>query len=131
MVDVFYTVQPSDEREGLLGIAHRLYGDASRWPEIYEANQSVIGNNPNVIHVGQQLFIAAFSDGRITDQGMSIYVVQAADVGRGVRGLAYTLYGNAECWQQIYEINHGVIGNNPAYLQAGQILIVPRINGKT
>ena len=127
MVDVFYTVQPSDENEGLLGIASRLYGDASRWPEIYEANQSVIGNNPNVIHVGQQLVIAAFSDGRITSQGMSVYVVQVADVGKGLRGLARTLYGNDERWQEIYEINHGVIGNNPAYLQSGQILIVPRV----
>jgi nucleoid-associated protein YgaU len=128
-VDVFYTVQPSDESEGLLGIAHRLYGDMSRWPEIYEANQSVIGNNPNIIHVGQQLVIASFEDGRITGEGMRVYVVQAADTWKGLRGLARTLCGSEEWWQEIYDINHGVIGNNPAYLQAGQILIIPRVTG--
>ena len=49
MVDLTYTVQPADEAEGLLAIARRLYGDPSRWPEIYEANQAIIGTTDIVL----------------------------------------------------------------------------------
>jgi nucleoid-associated protein YgaU len=38
-------------------IAKEVYGDAHRWPEIYEANKDVIGANPNIIHGGQKLRI--------------------------------------------------------------------------
>jgi nucleoid-associated protein YgaU len=59
MVDLTYTytVQPEDEADGLLAIARRLYNDPSRWPEIYEANQAVIGNNPTAVWAGQQAII--------------------------------------------------------------------------
>jgi nucleoid-associated protein YgaU len=38
-------------------IAARYYGDAGRWPDIYEANKDIIGDNPNLIRVGQELEI--------------------------------------------------------------------------
>ena len=38
-------------------IAKKVYGDAKRWPEIYEANKDIIGSNPNIIHGGQKLRI--------------------------------------------------------------------------
>jgi 5'-nucleotidase len=47
-----YTVQPGDT---LSGIAARVYGDANRWPAIYDANRSVIGANPSLIVPGQVL----------------------------------------------------------------------------
>lgn len=34
-------------------IAQKTLGDASRWPEIYNLNTSVIGGNPNIIYPGQ------------------------------------------------------------------------------
>ena len=46
-----YVVKGGDS---LSKIAKNLYGDASRWPEIYEANKDVIGDNPNLIHPGQE-----------------------------------------------------------------------------
>lgn len=45
-----YTVVSGD---CLSAIARRLYGDASQWRKIYEANKSVIGSNPNLIFPGQ------------------------------------------------------------------------------
>jgi len=48
-----YTVQSGDT---LSGIALSFYGDASRWPEIFEANRDRI-SNPNLIRVGQELRI--------------------------------------------------------------------------
>ena len=48
-----YTVQAGDT---LGKIAQALYGDGSRWPEIYEANKDQIAD-PNVIEIGQVLQI--------------------------------------------------------------------------
>lgn len=48
-----YTVVSGDS---LSRIARKMYGDASRWNLIYEANKSII-KNQNVIHVGQVFII--------------------------------------------------------------------------
>jgi putative chitinase len=47
-----YTVQPGDS---LSAIAERELGDASRWPEIYALNRDLIGADPGMIQVGQEL----------------------------------------------------------------------------
>jgi len=49
-----YTVVSGDS---LAGIARKIYGDWSRWREIYDLNKAVIGNNPNLIYVGQTLIL--------------------------------------------------------------------------
>jgi len=46
-----YEVQAGDS---LSKIAKHVYGDASRWKEIWEANKAAIPN-PDLIHPGQQL----------------------------------------------------------------------------
>jgi nucleoid-associated protein YgaU len=46
-----YTVVAGDS---LSKIAKREYGDASKWPAIYEANRDQI-KNPDLIHPGQVL----------------------------------------------------------------------------
>jgi nucleoid-associated protein YgaU len=46
-----YEVQAGDS---LSKIAKHVYGDASRWKEIWEANKAEIPN-PDLIHPGQQL----------------------------------------------------------------------------
>ncbi len=48
-----YVIQPGDT---LAKIAQAMYGDASRWKEIYQANKDVIAN-PDVIQVGVTLTI--------------------------------------------------------------------------
>lgn len=45
-----YTVKSGDS---LWKIAQKLLGDGSRWKEIYNLNQSIIGANPNLIYPGQ------------------------------------------------------------------------------
>jgi nucleoid-associated protein YgaU len=43
--------------ESLSKIAKQHYGDAGQWRRIYEANRQTIGENPDLIHPGQDLVI--------------------------------------------------------------------------
>lgn len=47
-----YTVVSGDS---LSKIAKHHYGDAAKWHQIYDANKSTIGSNPDHIEVGQVL----------------------------------------------------------------------------
>jgi nucleoid-associated protein YgaU len=53
-VKQIYVVKSGDS---LSKIAKELMGDAKRWPEIYELNKELIGDDPNLIHPGQELKI--------------------------------------------------------------------------
>lgn len=125
MVHGSYTVQQRDVAEGLLGIARRLYGDEQRWPALYEANRPVIGDNPAVLHPGQQLLIPDLvSDSRVGERSR-IYRVAVQDLVDGLAGIAARLWGQPERWSELYALNRGVIGDDPGQLQPGQLLIVP------
>jgi LysM repeat protein len=50
----FYVVKSGDS---LFNIAQRAYGDGNLFAVIYEANKDTIGDNPDVIVIGQRLFI--------------------------------------------------------------------------
>jgi LysM repeat protein len=52
-----YTVQPGNT---LSGIAQQVYGNSSLWRTIYDANLTVIGNDPNLIRPGEVLTIPAY-----------------------------------------------------------------------
>lgn len=49
-----YTVQSGDS---LSKIAKNLYGDANSWHKLYEANKTLIGDNPDMIQPGQRLVV--------------------------------------------------------------------------
>ncbi|KOY88210.1 hypothetical protein AD998_13815 [bacterium 336/3] len=49
-----YVVQPGDT---LWGIAQEQLGNGALYMEIYNANKSVIGSNPDLIKVGMELVI--------------------------------------------------------------------------
>lgn len=57
------TAAPAERRhvvaagESLSKIAKKHYGDAGQWRRIYEANRQTIGENPDLIHPGQDLVI--------------------------------------------------------------------------
>ena len=51
---IFYTVQEGDT---LSAIAKKFYHDAAEYMLIYEANKDLIGEDPNLIKVGQELKI--------------------------------------------------------------------------
>jgi nucleoid-associated protein YgaU len=49
-----YTVQSGDS---LWLIAEKAYGDGTKWQWIYDHNKNAIGDNPDLIHPGLELFI--------------------------------------------------------------------------
>lgn len=49
-----YTVKSGDT---LFLIARKVYGDGSKWRDLYNANKTLIGPDPNLIKPGQQLVI--------------------------------------------------------------------------
>ena len=49
-----YVVQPGDT---LRSIAQQVYGDASQWPRIYDANRDIIGSNPDNLTAEMRLRI--------------------------------------------------------------------------
>ena len=63
--DFFGNAAPADTAQGdtytvvsgdsLSKIAKNHYGDAAKWHQIYDANKTVIGANPDLIEVGQVL----------------------------------------------------------------------------
>jgi nucleoid-associated protein YgaU len=54
VIGILRTVVKGDT---LWDIAQTVYGDATRWPEIYAANTDVIGADPDLIFPGQVLRI--------------------------------------------------------------------------
>lgn len=49
-----YVVKSGDS---LFKIARKMYGDSTKWINIYNVNKLIIGNNPNLIYPGQKLNI--------------------------------------------------------------------------
>jgi nucleoid-associated protein YgaU len=120
-----YTVQPSDLADGLMGIARRHYGSPARWPQIYEANRGVIGDNPCILRAGQQLALPGLAPEPPQAAASRLYRVDVADLHGGLRGLAARLLGDAERWGELYALNRGVIGDDPGPLAPGQWLTLP------
>jgi nucleoid-associated protein YgaU len=50
----FYTIQP---RDFLRWMSDRAYGNERLWPEIYHANRTVLGPNPDLIYPGVRVYI--------------------------------------------------------------------------
>lgn len=119
MEHLFYTVQLSDIVEGLTGIAQRVYGNKDCWTLLYEANRAVIGENPSIVEVGQQLVVPTVSSGQLPS-----YLVQPWDLADGLAGIAMRLWGDRTRADWLYAINRGVIGDDPNQLKVGQRLLV-------
>lgn len=133
---IVYTVQAGDT---LSGIAQRAYGNGSQpyWMALFAAQEGDIGNNPNAIKPGQQLYIPAINENPSADGG-SLYIVKAGD----------TLWGIAECYihssgpeyfgsnpdvqdivNTIYYYNKPEIGDNPNLIRPDQVLFIPGAGG--
>lgn len=124
-----YTVRSGDT---LTAIALQVYGDATRWRSIYEANRSTIGSNPNLIRPSQKLVVPALPQKGGTNKppatSQRIYTVRSGDT---LSAIALEFYGDGTLWPLIYAANRATIGGNPDLIFPQQRLAVPSRNQGT
>ncbi len=124
-----YEVQTGDT---LGSIAKKVYGSASQWNRIAEANSQLFpGDNFTMLSLGMILTIPPLeeriegnlesditSTDPLRDQEEQTYTVQANDT-LGV--IAEKFYGDSRFWRKVYEANQDRLPN-PDILETGQIL---------
>jgi len=125
-----YTVKAG---ETFWSIAREVYGDGSYYPHLVRANPQV---DPSRLRAGMTITLpdrgqvapAAGTSGTaaVGDRPLdpsSEYRVQAGD---SLYSISRKLYGRADLMNQLYELNKGVIGPNPAALKLGTVLKLPQ-----
>jgi nucleoid-associated protein YgaU len=105
-----YTVKSGDN---LSDIALKFYRDSNRWPEIYDANKQIIGDDPDIIQPGMRLSIPG---------PFIIYIVKSGDT---LPSLAEMFYGDRDKSSDLYDVNRDVIGDDPNVLRIGIELVIP------
>ncbi len=116
-----YTVQSGD---CLWNIAKQHFGDGLKWQDIYNANQNILGPNPDLIYPGTTIQLPG-QMGDIANSGsttLSHYTVQPGD---NLWNISRDHLGAGRDWGQIYDLNKDVIGSNPSLIHPGQELNLP------
>jgi LysM repeat protein len=111
-----YVVQPGDT---LSGIAAALAVPGG-WQALYEANQSIVGPNPNLIDAGAVLVVPGLV-------APLRYTVMAGNTLAGIAA-ALELPGG---WPALYSANRAVIGSDPNAINPGTVLTIPRSSAAT
>jgi nucleoid-associated protein YgaU len=114
-VTEFYTVRSGDT---LSKIAKQFYGDAGKYPGIFEANKEVI-KDPNLIYPVQMIRIPKISG--INDE--QVYTVQSGDT---LSKIAQHFYGAANKYTVIFEANRDTL-KDPNVIHPGQNLRIPKL----
>jgi nucleoid-associated protein YgaU len=119
----YYIVQGGDT---LSGIAQKAYGDGLQayWMTIYLVNQYDIGD-PNVIYPGASIYIPPI----VTTLPQIEWLFYLAQPGDTLSNIAQRNYGTAMQWQEIYNSNKNVIGNDANASVSGQVLLLPGSGG--
>lgn len=121
---VFYTVTKTDT---LGKIAKAQYGDAMKYPVIFEANKPML-TDPDKIYPGQVLRIpqveGTYSASVQSGATASNYTVKSGDT---LGKIAKEMYGDASKYQAIYEANTDKL-TSPDAIRVGQVLNIPSAN---
>ncbi|MGB3341991.1 MAG: peptidoglycan-binding protein LysM [bacterium] len=114
----YYTVQSGDT---LSKIASRLYGNAGKYPVIFEANLEVI-KDPNLIYPGQILRVVKPP---VSQTPSETYIVKSGDT---LSKIAKQIYSDARKYSIIFEANRDIL-KDPNIIHPGQKLRIPKIDG--
>jgi LysM repeat protein len=107
------------EGELLSDLAERYYGDRAKWDLIQQANPQL---DPRRMKIGDVLIIPTES-ATTTPVDPLVHVVRP---GESLSSIAADRLGRSALWETIFELNRGVIGDNPAALKVGMELRLPR-----
>lgn len=107
-----YTIQKGDS---LWKIAESVYSSGYNWTDIYEANKTVLGSNPNVLEAGTKIRIpkAEMKQATAVPQAPVSYTVIKGDT---LWNIALTICHNGYLWPQIAQNNNL---SNPNLIEPG------------
>lgn len=119
--------------ETLSSIASAAYGNPNLWPAIVKANPNL---DPNRMKVGQTINLPDLKDVKPSEpQNASAKIGPAAapldskhyrvQSGDSLHKISVHLYGKSTLADSIYELNKSTIGEDPARLKVGQVLVLP------
>lgn len=128
--------------ESFWSIAKATYGSASYYPHLARANPNI---NPSKLKAGMKINLPSKEEvvapsatavlGAVAPATRSIdpstqYRVQAGD---SLQSISKHLYGKADRWEKIYQLNKEAIGSNPSVLKLNMVLQLPEppANGGT
>ncbi|MCF7741049.1 MAG: hypothetical protein K9N00_04565, partial [Candidatus Marinimicrobia bacterium] len=112
-----YMIKPHDY---LAKIARNLYDDKSKWKNIWEWNDDLVGENPNLIYPYYELHLKNVPAESISKLNYDFYKYEVAD-NENLRSIALKEYGSPYAWVIIYRDNKDKI-NLKEGLPAGTIL---------
>ena len=105
----------------LMLISFKLYGDYSRWREVYALNRDVIGENFDLSHRPILKYKKPFRE-FILPSG-NPYLIKDGD---SLSGISKKVYGNWKKWPLIHQNNLDLI-HDPNLIFAGFTLYYPRL----
>ena len=118
-----YVVQEGDT---LADISENWFGLRGRWALIVAANP---GLDPSRLSIGQVLMLPPKSAAvrplrpeKARSSSKGTYEIKPNDT---LSQISYDLYGTSMHWDLIYKANEELIGNDPASLVVGQVLVIP------
>jgi LysM repeat protein len=103
---------PAENVKYVVRLGDTLYSIANKfgitWQELYNNNTNIIGSNPNSLRTGLSLSIP----------GVIYYTVQPGDTLTSIANKFKTT------WQNIYQANKALIGDNPNGIKYNQKIII-------
>ncbi|HRK46637.1 MAG TPA: LysM peptidoglycan-binding domain-containing protein, partial [Nocardioides sp.] len=119
----------SEKGDTLWGLAETHLGDGFRWQEIAELNQGRVMpdgrtfNNPRSIEPGWDLLLPADAINLPGDHAPANPTQAVVEPGDTLSGISAET--GVENWQELYEANKDVIGDDPDLIYPGQVLVLP------
>lgn len=115
-----YTIRAGD---CLWNIAKNQMGDALKWQDIFNANKDILGSNPDLIQPGTTINLPGQE---VAANQASNYVVKSGD---SLWKISQDLLGDGSRWNELYQANASIIGENPRMIMPGQELSIPGMDG--
>lgn len=115
-----YTIRAGD---CLWNIAKDQLGDAMKWQDLFNANKDILGSNPDLIRPGTTINLPGQD---VAAHGASNYVVKSGD---SLWQISQDLLGDGSRWNELYQANASIIGDNPRLIMPGQELTIPGMDG--
>ncbi len=115
-----YTIRAGD---CLWNIAKNQLGDGMKWQDIFNANKDILGSNPDLIHPGTSINLPGQD---VAANHASNYVVKSGD---SLWKISQDLLGDGSKWNELYQANASIIGDNPRLIMPGQELNIPGAEG--